>query len=426
MNAPIKVFLRWLLVVIALAASTFAFFDLSLGGMMWPDRSLVAALSAMGVAPSAAIEALHSLDFFAAILVWVVPPTCAIAFATHNKQRRALGIALSIAALLSSGLFFALGRSESSVVAQWTSAIAGFIVLAALGLSFSKLKFPRMIAWANLLAILLLFFPSARALARSTGAPPEAQQLWSAILQREDWWLQSMNTGSDYASTRQVIFAADRVVAVFNVGQLPYQGKTPMSSYRIVSLDARTGISRSQISFAEPWGAMPYISTTETNQIRVEGDPPRFLNPDLTPVTVSEAIPVWEPKVTPKQAATSNFDPMRHSLSADRTVAITQKQFQVLDKTGNAVSKGNLVQWGNYAGSSANGQRFAIASSDSEGDPDFVIYEYFTIYDSSSGKAVATIHMKELPERQSWSAFSPDGHYFAAGSPSKLTLYAVP
>lgn len=422
MNAPIKPVARWLLVVIALTASTFILFVSLMGMMIWPDRSVATALLAMGVAPSAAIEALHSLDFFAAILIWVVPPTCAIAFATHNKQRRALGIALSIATLLSSGVFFAIGKHKSDVEAQWASALAGLVVLSAFGLLFTKLKFPRTTAWANPLAVLLLFLPSAFGLVRRTGAPPEAKQLWSTVLQPESWWQDSMNTGSEFASTRQVVFAADRVVAVFDAGSAGYQGKQPMSTYRVVSIEERTGIIRNGISFTRNWGAMPYIYRNGTTQIRVESNPSRVLNPDLTPVTDPKPLPA----LTSEQAGTGIFDPERHSLSSDRTVVMKQKQFQIRDTSGNAVSNGNLVAWGNFGGSSANGQRFAVESSYAEGDPDFVVYEYFTIYDSSSGEAVATIHMKELPKLQSWSAFSPDGHYFAAGNPSKLTLYAVP
>ena len=102
------------------------------------------------------------------------------------------------------------------------------------------------------------------------------------------------------------------------------------------------------------------------------------------------------------------------------------KQFRVLDDRGNVLRDGDLVEWGAYAGASADGRRFAIQSSYTEGDPNFVVYEYFTIYDVGSGKPVATIHIKDLPERQSWSAFSPDGRYFIAGSPNKLTTYKLP
>jgi len=32
----------------------------------------------------------------------------------------------------------------------------------------------------------------------------------------------------------------------------------------------------------------------------------------------------------------------------------------------------------------------------------------------------------QLPEAQSWTAFSPDGSLFVVGSPLKLTLYRLP
>ena len=81
---------------------------------------------------------------------------------------------------------------------------------------------------------------------------------------------------------------------------------------------------------------------------------------------------------------------------------------------------------GTFAGASADGRRFAIDSSYTEGDPDFVVYEYFTVYDAETGKALAMVHTKDFPARQSWSAFSSNGRYFAAGNPNKLTMYELP
>ena len=47
-----------------------------------------------------------------------------------------------------------------------------------------------------------------------------------------------MNTGSSYGATRQVAFARDKVVAIFDAGYPTYEGKQPMSKYRLLSLDA--------------------------------------------------------------------------------------------------------------------------------------------------------------------------------------------
>jgi hypothetical protein len=36
------------------------------------------------------------------------------------------------------------------------------------------------------------------------------------------------------------------------------------------------------------------------------------------------------------------------------------------------------------------------------------------------------VSVSDLPERQSWSAFSHNGKYFVAGNPNDLTLYQLP
>ena len=281
---------------------------------------------------------------------------------------------------------------------------------------------------ANLIAVLLLLVPSLVALFRRTGAAPQPKQLWSTTLQQEQW--QSMNTGSEYAATRQVAFAGDRVIAVFDAGFAPSQppkDKWPVSTYQLISLDVKTGAKRNEIAFAGRWGTMPYIYPTQSGLINVQSDPPSTLNADLSPSTdltrAASANRMGNQK-QPECGATCN--PPTYVLAKDTFVQLQPKHFQVVDNKGHVLSGGNLVEWGSFAGASIDGRRFAVESSYTEGDPNFVVYEYFTIYDSASGNAVATIPIKNLPDRQSWSAFSPNGHYFVAGNPNKLTLYELP
>jgi hypothetical protein len=40
--------------------------------------------------------------------------------------------------------------------------------------------------------------------------------------------------------------------------------------------------------------------------------------------------------------------------------------------------------------------------------------------------SIAEAAPAQLPEAQSWTAFSPDGTLFVVGSPLKLTLYRLP
>lgn len=84
-----------------------------------------------------------------------------------------------------------------------------------------------------------------------------------------------------------------------------------------------------------------------------------------------------------------------------------------------------MVEWGTFAGASGDGRRFAVQSSYTEGDPNFAVYEYFTIYDSVAGKALALVYTKDFPARQSWSGFSSTGRYFAAGSPNRFSMYEL-
>jgi hypothetical protein len=239
-----------------------------------------------------------------------------------------------------------------------------------------------------------------------------------------------MNTGSEYAATRQVAFAGDRIVVVFDAGFAPSQPPTdkwPLSTYQLTSLDVKTGAKRNEITLLGRWGAMPYIYPMGDGLISVQSSPPRTLNPDLTSVTDSTGTSsVERPTKFVQQGCGASCDPPTYALTKNTVLQLQQKHFLVLDSTRHVLSRGSLVEWGSFAGASADGRRFAIRSSYTEGDPDFVVYEYFTIYDAANGNALATIHINDLPARQSWSAVSPDGRYFVAGNPNKLTMYELP
>jgi hypothetical protein len=75
---------------------------------------------------------------------------------------------------------------------------------------------------------------------------------------------------------------------------------------------------------------------------------------------------------------------------------------------------------------SQDGKRFALEFSDEKGDPSVLLYEYFLVFDAETLQPVATVRISDLPERQSWSAFSADGKYFVAGNPNSLSLYELP
>jgi hypothetical protein len=90
---------------------------------------------------------------------------------------------------------------------------------------------------------------------------------------------------------------------------------------------------------------------------------------------------------------------------------------------GTALKEAEISGPARFAGVSQNGERFALEFFDERGDPSVLLYEYFTVYETVTLHPVATVRISEMPERQSWSAFSPDGRYFAAGNPNNLSLY---
>jgi hypothetical protein len=428
MDARLKVAARWVLVLGTLSATSLVLFMFLMGLMLWPDRSVVATFTAIGIPPRATIETAHRFNFLLAILFWIVPSASVIGFAVRKPQRRALGLGLSISVLLFATICFLSGRQDHSASMEGISVIAAMIVLSAVVLSFLKLNFFRSLTIVNYIAILLLFSPSIAALSRSTRTLAQPKELWSTTLQQEQW--QSMNTGSEYGATRQVAFAGDHVVAVFDAGFGPSQpsnDKWPVSAYRLISFDVKTGAKLKEITIAGRWGSMPYIYPTQEGFIDVQSNPPRILDQDLVPVTDASGTARANRTTIQerRECGGANCDPPTYVLGKN-TVQLRQKHFQVLDSTGHVLSGGNLVEWGAFAGASADGRRFAIQSSYTEGDPDFVVYEYFTVYDAATGKALAMVHTKNLPARQSWSAFSSNGQYFAAGNPNKLTMYELP
>jgi len=97
----------------------------------------------------------------------------------------------------------------------------------------------------------------------------------------------------------------------------------------------------------------------------------------------------------------------------------------IIDTHGNLVRTISVKGSFSYAGVSQNGQRFALQIA-SFSDSGSLKGERFAIYSLDTGQLAAEVKPDELPEGQSWTAFSPDGSMFAVGSPLKLTLYRLP
>ena len=128
-------------------------------------------------------------------------------------------------------------------------------------LSFRLAHKLRIHSLANTVAFLVLTLPYLLAFAEAPKQPPGAPRLWSDVLEKGTW--QAMNTGSELSATRQLVFAGDRVLAVFDAGYPQYADKQPMSKYRLLSIEAETGEVKNSREFIGRWGAMPHLFLNE-------------------------------------------------------------------------------------------------------------------------------------------------------------------
>jgi hypothetical protein len=424
MYPRLRIAIEWLLVLPVLVVSMFAVM-VTMEFSIVLDSPLIARVSALGfkLSPPLLLRPLHLLVMLGVALLLVLPSTLVVGFALHVRPSVCLPWGFSIAALLTATFVWFVSPSASQPLARLAAGAVATIVIGGIAIALLTSQRPRTHAIANTLGILTLFVPSLSALAHSKKYPPEAQKVWSTVLQEQTW--QGMNTGSEYAATRQVVFAGDRVLAVFDSGSAGYEGKWPLSNYRLLSLDLRTGTKKNEINLSGRWGTMPYIYATNDDHIDVQSSPPRVLNPDLSSAKESAFASAPSTSSRPKTLG-------RCEISPGIPVNVQSWQFgcstiKIVDRVGKFLAEQPVVDgFGGFAGASRDGSRFALESSEGEGDPSFLLYEHFTIYDGNTANAVAMVPITNLPERRSWSAFSPDGKYFAVGNPNNLSLYRVP
>jgi hypothetical protein len=79
-----------------------------------------------------------------------------------------------------------------------------------------------------------------------------------------------------------MVIVGDRLIAIYDAGSAPYQGKQPMSNYRLVSLDLQTGQLQNENAFVGKWGALPQLYATSAGKIIVVDGSLREINTDLT------------------------------------------------------------------------------------------------------------------------------------------------
>lgn len=479
---------RWLLVPVVFMTSSLTVYVFGLGLFIYLEFFEIhwAAAVHLNLPPSHLLKIIDSLEIFLLAMIWAVPVAWAVGFAMRVKSTLSLLWGVSISLLLTAVFVWFAGEPYSRIFAVIASmALIGGAVY------FIARKAPvRTLMFVNLAALVLLFIPRLTVPASVPKQPPLAHKVWSVVLQKGTW--QGMNTGSEFGATRQLTFAGDRIISVFDAGYPFYEGKEPMSNYRVLSLDRNTGAIKNQMEFVGKWGAMPYAYGTHDGKVALVYDGSiNLLNPDLSPTgiglpitrgtieTISsdgktidwDTLPgttvldadnlqpiakLWGTSSGPisrngSLSIQTSFDSAKKEelstledanggltvlfhgkcgfpagfLSDNRILITGCGEIYLLDAQGKMIHEESSGDTGKFAGVSQNGSRFALQYSDERGDPSVLLYEQFVIYDATTLKPLASVSVDDLPDRESWSAFSPDGHFFAVGNPDKLTLYQI-
>jgi hypothetical protein len=481
---------RWLLVSIVLVATTIAAYIATWFSLFVDRLETHWAVAARLSFPPSAV--LHIGDFFVAFLIaalWVVPVVWVVGFALRARRAVILLWGFS-SSLLLTAVFVWFGTQPWSRALAVVAGVA--LVFALVYLSVRK-KSPHVLLFINIAVFVLLLAPRLIVLASEPKQPPLARKLWSVVLQKGTW--QAMNTGSEYSAKRELTFAGDRVIAIFDAGFAGYERKQPLSRYRLVSLDVSNGAIRNEMEFTGHWGGMSYVFGTHAGKVLLIGPGPiKMLNPDLSPtgreltygkgrigtISTDGTTLGWETfpgttllttdtlqpigrlnessPISISQMAALSLDhywyrdyPNDHEfvtfadksgerllfhgncgfpaefLTNDRILINGCGRIHILDTQGKAVVDTKSVGAGGIVASvSQDGSQFALEQRDERGDPSVVLYEQFIVYDGHTAKPIVRVAVDDLPEKQSWSAFSPDGHFFAVGNPDKLTLYQIP
>ncbi len=114
-------------------------------------------------------------------------------------------------------------------------------------------------------------------------------------------------------------------------------------------------------------------------------------------------------------------------LSSEKVLIAGCNKVRIIDIHGKLLKETKTLEGDpDFAGVSQDGRRFALEFSEVRGDPPAPLYDHFVIYDTETAQALAIVRIADLPEYNSWSALSPDGHLFAAGNPNDLSLYRIP
>jgi hypothetical protein len=295
---------------------------------------------------------------------------------------------------------------------------------------------------------------------------------------------------STFRAIRSVAFAGDRIILVPSIGVRKAEGsQQPISVYRLLSLDLKTGAVRESREF-EAFRTV-LVFAAKDNHIIVSGRRVLRLTPDLKDDgffdyganghKYGEVENISPDGSTLGNATRPGYELMNSTtLNATSLTAEPSVDTSVNDKgyvTNNVLWIGqhpkdtgfvtytdsagsHMLYHGNCGGRpqfltndlilepgctnplildvhgnlvrtiSTNGQ-FSYAGVSQNGKH-FALQltknntESFVIYSVESGEPVAEVQTGESADGQSWTAFSPDGAMFVVGTPLKLTLYHLP
>lgn len=476
---------RWLSVPPAFIVGLVAAYIALMFSVLLEQKSIsLAQALRLSVPPSIVLSVLRLAFFVLALAIWTTVTVFAVGFALRTRRASRFQWGLTLAILLATPYIWARHPSGFVTASHLAALGAGALLVCGVVLSFRLAHKQRTHFLTNAGAFVILALPCLLAFAQAAKQPPNAHRLWSTVLEKGTW--QAMNTGSDFAATRQVAFAGDRVLAIFDTGFSQYEDKQPMSKYRLLSLDVKTGEIKNSREFAGYWGDMPFVFATNDGHVILEQGSLTSVNPDLseagpkfnvdhgrvinmspdgstmawetTPGTIlldshtltpagkrfAESVPssvsatavltsnIWWSRDYPKDntfVALSNEHGLRllfHGncglpakfLNNETVMVIGCGKIRTMNVWGTILKEAAIGGPAGFAGVSQNGKRFALDFSDERGDPSLLLYEYFTIFDTETLHPIAMVRISDMPERQSWSAFSPDGQYFVAGNPN--------
>jgi hypothetical protein len=114
------------------------------------------------------------------------------------------------------------------------------------------------------------------ALARATA--PQAERIWSVGLDQDAPPV--LLTEAAFAGTRSAVIVADRVVALIKTGFEVSHGGRPVSTYRLVSLELKTGAVKGQKEIQGQ--SFPYLLATAGDHLILGHTSLTGLNPDLS------------------------------------------------------------------------------------------------------------------------------------------------